>query len=180
MWVAGASGLTQMLFRVDAETGEVAPIPLPGEVHNGFIGLAVGEGSVWMVTSGGNVFRFDPPTKSVVASLATGGIPGDLIVDESNGSVWVTSVGSGGTVGSLIRIDAATNRVVQTLGVGCCPGQLAIGQGSIWVTDSSSKKVVQVSSSTNDVANTYSFDVPPSAVAVGRGFLWVTLDKLSS
>ncbi|MGI9184816.1 MAG: hypothetical protein ACR2GZ_07615 [Solirubrobacteraceae bacterium] len=69
----------------------------------------MGEGSVW-VTAGrgdGSVYRIDPATDRVVATIHVGGSVSGIAVGA--GRVWVSRAAQG--PGDVIRIDPHPNRV---------------------------------------------------------------------
>jgi DNA-binding beta-propeller fold protein YncE len=59
----------------------------------------------------GTIWRIDPTTGSVVASLPVGGQP--TVVAAERGAVW-----AGLATGSLVWIDPKTDRVVQVISAG--------------------------------------------------------------
>jgi YVTN family beta-propeller protein len=80
-----ASEADDSVSRIDARSGSVRTIP----VENGPIGIAFGEGAVWVANSAaGTVSRIDPETNEVVATIAVGNRPVGIAVGASN--VWVS------------------------------------------------------------------------------------------
>ena len=65
-----------------------------------------GAGSLWSVSSEGELNRIDPATGEVVATIGLGVEPGGLAFGE--GSLWVTGRHSP----TLVRIDPSVNEVV--------------------------------------------------------------------
>ncbi|HEV2238800.1 MAG TPA: YncE family protein, partial [Ktedonobacterales bacterium] len=124
IWVRNAD--TGDLMRIDPSTNKlVADIP----VGRGPGGVALGEGTVWAVSSLGAVSEIDPRTNTVVATITVGqpvNAPKSLAV--SPGAVWVADF----STNSLIRIDPQSHQVVATI-----PNQpgttgLSYGAGSVW------------------------------------------------
>ena len=120
------------LWRIDPERNDVvATIEVTDPV-----GLAVGEGAVWIAQSApGSVVRIDPATNRVASEIEIGRA-GNIAVGE--GSVWVTVFDTA----AVARIDAKTNRVVARFTlvpprpnfpaqVG--PGRVAVGSEGVWV-----------------------------------------------
>jgi streptogramin lyase len=94
------------VVRVDSKTGAPQATVAAGPADSEG-GIAVGAGSVWIVTSKeSDLVRIDPATNAVTAHIR---IPaGSFNPIFANGSVWVSS-NAGGT---LVRVDPATNKVV--------------------------------------------------------------------
>jgi hypothetical protein len=117
------------VLRVDPATNEVSGrLSLPGDPRD----LVVGEGALWVYSlthfagggvSGGTIYRVDPETVQVAATLLAGEVPPASgvntppVLAEGHGFVW-TSRHRGGrfTFGSsridIVRIDSQTNEVV--------------------------------------------------------------------
>jgi YVTN family beta-propeller protein len=83
-----------------ASTGPTGPQPaeLEATVEVGAdpIGIASGEGSVWVVNAEinakrGSVSRIDPTTNEVLATIDVGSVPLEVAIGE--GSVWVSNSG---------------------------------------------------------------------------------------
>jgi peptide/nickel transport system substrate-binding protein len=101
----------------------------PIRVGRGPVGLAVGEGAVWVADSADdNVKRVDPRTQTVVTTIDVGHSPSAITV--GGGSVWV-----GNRVdGTVSRIDPRKNKTVRTIKIGGSPVGLAFARGALWVT----------------------------------------------
>ena len=114
---------------LDANGGEIArSVP----VRNTEL-VRYGAGSLWSVSSDGELLRIDPETGEVVATIGLGQEPGGLAF--GLGSVWVTARHSP----TLFRIDPSVNEVVDRFrlpmdGVETdLTGEVAVGDGSVWV-----------------------------------------------
>ena len=97
-----------------------ATIPLPTLVWD----VAIGEGAVW--AAGATLWRINPETASVEATIAVGG----EAVAVGEGAVWIASDSV------LFRVDPETNAVAATieLGEGIVIRGVAVGEGRVWVT----------------------------------------------
>lgn len=124
VWVPSADGA---LVRIDPVTGTpLASIPIdPEELTD----VAASDQGVWVTSKPfGGVYRVDPSTNTVVASIKTGRGAHGLVIAESG--VWVTNY----QAGTVSRIDPATNTVVATIeDVGSEVGIVA-ADGAIWVS----------------------------------------------
>ena len=95
--------------------------------------VAYGEGSLWSISSTGELSRVDPATGKEVARLGLGIVPSGLAIGE--GSVWVT----GRTSQTLFRIDPSVNAVADRFQLPMegvmteDTGEVAVGAGSIWI-----------------------------------------------
>ena len=96
--------------------------------------MRFGAGSLWSVSSEGQLTRIDPETGEIVATIGLGIMkPGGLTFGA--GSVWVTDYYSP----LVLRIDPAVNDVVNRFplpekGLGTVfTGDVAVGAGSVWV-----------------------------------------------
>jgi streptogramin lyase len=78
--------------------------------------------------------------------------------------------------GSLLRIDPATNKVAAKFDVGRAPSGIAIGEGSVWVTDSGDHTVRRLDPATGEVEAAISVPQQPTSIAIGGGVpgVWVT------
>jgi DNA-binding SARP family transcriptional activator/ABC-type transport system substrate-binding protein/streptogramin lyase len=114
---------------LDANGGEIArSVP----VRNTEL-VRYGAGSLWSVSSDGELLRIDPDTGDVVATIGLGQEPDGLAF--GLGSVWVTARHSP----TLFRIDPSVNEVVDRFAlpmngvVTNLTGEVAVGSGSVWV-----------------------------------------------
>ena len=185
LWAARIALFSHGLSRIDPETGKVlARIP-------GIGGLPVlGEGSVWVHSGRGTVFRIDPKTDRLVATIKTPGVGVRLAIGES--AVWALEQTSfwPGSEGLLSRIDPAKNQVAETirLGPGTCMG-VAVGEGAVWVAQSrfnggkddsyslgggSRGKILRIDPNSNKIVRAIPLDDQPLSIAVGGGSIWVS------
>jgi YVTN family beta-propeller protein len=78
----------------------------------------------------------------------------------------------------LVRIDLASKSVVGSIPVGTHPGGVAVGEGSVWVTNSADGTVSRIDPVSNTSA-TIPVGKGPQGIAVGEGAVWVA-NKLSN
>jgi hypothetical protein len=113
-----------------------ATIPLGVQVG----AIAASDSAVWVLSDDGRLFRVDPVTNKVVAtiSLPAGEWP-EAYVAVGDGAVWVT-VASPDTIkepqfDSLLRIDPQTNQIVARIHVGDSPEGIGVTSDSIWTAN---------------------------------------------
>ena len=173
VWVAEPDAVV----RLDGATGRVvARIPTPAVRDDGHI--AVGAGGVW-VTAGlegrGTVYRIDPATDRVAATVRVGGVAIGIAV--GGGSVWVTQPAGG--LGDVIRIDPGTDRVAgPAIPVGPGPATVVYGGGAVWVQNTSPTSVVRIDPATGRLSTVVGTDATVfgsfvvGSIALGDGSLW--------
>lgn len=110
--------------------------------------VAIGEGAVW-VSNSGEVFRIDPATNKVVATIHVGGGVYDM-VSIGEGAVWVTMWDDN----MVARIDPQTNKVIANIPVGNAPAAVAVTPGAVWVSNHHDDSVSRIDTATNKVTNT--------------------------
>jgi virginiamycin B lyase len=145
----------------------------------GASGIAVGEGAVWVGSDVG-VIRIGKDSNAVSETIQLGVvIPTALAIGER--ALWVAArpgfrccppetVGTG----TLTRIDPATNSVEAAIPIGGNPVGIAVGEGSVWIADASTRSVVRVDPKSNRVVSRIDIGARPRGIAVGHGFVWVS------
>jgi outer membrane protein assembly factor BamB len=165
IWVTGI-GAT---YAVSQHTGRiVATVATPSTFPDGCgSGIATGAGAVWVTYDCRGVYRINPRTGTVTASIH---VPdaGDAIA-VADGLVWVTNYN-----GYLLRIQPKTNRIVGTaISVGYGNWAIAVGAGALWVTHfSGNPTATRIELATGSVRA-----LPPFITdieAVGAGSLWTS------
>ena len=123
-----------LVVRLDIRTGRVeARIPVSGGPKR----VAVGEGGVWVVTTGvhSGVWRIDPKNNETVAVIPVQ--PKARRVTTGVGFVWVTSgrdeAEKARRRGVLSKIDPRTNEIVSSIELGFRPDGVAVENGLVWV-----------------------------------------------
>ena len=118
------------LYRLDARTARVKRRISLGA--NAAYNIWIGGGSVWVADDqGGSVLRVSPATNRVVAHIAVGDGPADMVFAGSSG--WVVTHRDN----TLYRIDTRANTAkrLATVGdAGAAAERLALLGGSLWVT----------------------------------------------
>ena len=123
-----------LVVRLNIRTGRVeARIPVSGGPRR----VAVGEGGVWVVTTGvhSGVWRIDPKNDETVAVIPVP--PKARRVATGAGYVWVTSGRNeeekARRPGVLSKIDPRTNGMVATIPLGFRPDGVAVANDLVWV-----------------------------------------------
>lgn len=170
VWVADCQ--TRAVIRVSLESPRIEARIATGLADpTGELSLAVGAGSVWVLSdSSGILSRIDPVTNTVSATIRVQ--PQAYAVAFGYGAVWVTVTRD---AGSVQRIDPQTNRVSATIATGPTPRFLAVGEGSVWTLNQGDGSITRIDPATNRVMATI-----PSAsaggggdIATGGGYVWV-------
>ena len=132
------------------------------------LGIAVGEGSVWVTDQGDDAAtRIDPDSDDVSGRpIPVGADPAGIKTGE--GSVWVANSGDD----TVSRIDPDTGATLAEIRVGRRPAGLRVGEGSVWVTNVDSDTVSRIDPDTERV-QTIEVGDAPAGVAVGEGGVWV-------
>jgi virginiamycin B lyase len=115
--------------------------------------VAIGPEAVWVdgEADGGTLWRIDPATNAVVASIpvpdtfATG-------VEVGHGSVWVPARDQS----CVYRIDPASNTVAATIRMPSAVGGLAVGPDAIWTSGWGDGTVNRIDPATNEITGSIS------------------------
>jgi sugar lactone lactonase YvrE len=173
IWVLTATG---QVVPIDPATNRAATGVQLGAPTDQVQGIAADRNGVWAtewVT--GRLYRIDPKTLKVVATIPAGIAPKGVIATGTD--VWVAD-----THGGIVqRIDLETNKVGVAITVGPAapsgPNWLMSGLGSIWVGVPNSASVVRIDPVTNVIQATIA--IPRSAspcggIASAGGAVWIT------
>jgi DNA-binding SARP family transcriptional activator/outer membrane protein assembly factor BamB len=132
----GGTESAQALAQADANvvlSTETGSVVAEADVRDS-VGVRFGAGSLWSVSSEGQLTRVDPDTGEVIATIGLGIVkPGGITFGA--GSVWITDH----YAPTVLRVDPAVNEVVDRVplpeaGLGTIfTGGVAVGAGSVWV-----------------------------------------------
>jgi virginiamycin B lyase len=157
--------------RLDAETGRLQAKVAVGPADDEG-GIAVGAGSVWIVTSKeGDLVRIDPATNAVKVYVR---IPaGSFNPVFANGFLWITCNANN----TLVRVDPATNRVSGESPVGPRPRFLTVGGGSLWVLNQGDGTIARIDASTGKRTAFIAAGIPGEGgeITFGAGAVWATV-----
>jgi YVTN family beta-propeller protein len=175
LWVLGRYSSTVMVMNARSLTAERT---LEIEPTRNLEGMAVGEGSVWVVSPDEErVLRLDAVSGATLATVKLDDPHYGIAVGA--GAAWVTNTEED----TVSRIDPATNSVVANIRVGDAPYAVAVGDGAVWVANGDST-VSRIDPATNAASApirvaTSGYVPPPltsasaGGVAVGEGAVWV-------
>lgn len=164
VWVTGI-GVT---YQVDEATGRIVrTIPTPGTSPDGCrSGVTAGAGAVWVTHGCQGIYRIDPRSGRVIASLRVPDV-GDAIA-VAGGLLWVTSYR-----GDLLRIQPRTGQILgRPVPVGFGDWTMVPDAWALWVTSYGSGPpggtAIRVDLATGAVQRFGNLDVQ----AVGASSLW--------
>ncbi|MGO8958040.1 MAG: hypothetical protein ACLQFR_11805 [Streptosporangiaceae bacterium] len=126
VWVTG----TGVTYEINAATGRIMrTISTPGTFPDGCrSGIAAGAGAVWVTHSCRGVYRIDPRTGRVTASIRVPDVGDAIAVDD--GLVWMPNYN-----GWLLRMQPRTGRIVgKRIPVGFGDWVLIPSADALWVT----------------------------------------------
>jgi streptogramin lyase/tRNA A-37 threonylcarbamoyl transferase component Bud32 len=158
--------------RIDADRHAFDPAIPVGRTP---VGLATGEGGVWVANQTDRTIQFiDPSTGETTPGIANdAGPPTGIAVGE--GGVWIAS----GLGQALSVIDPRTNQITPVLDQ---PGisSVAVGAGAVWLSNGLTDEVLRFDPVTRQVVETVTLGTEedpsePGAIAVGGdpAFVWV-------
>lgn len=182
--VAAAAALTPYLRHGVSGPAGGHPQPRPApqlvvvartHLSPGVTRLAGGYGGVWVVGPG-VVYRVDPATARVVATMTVPGIGVKLSdIAAGAGAVWVTAKRDGHY--GVYRIDPRRSRVTSFIGLPPTPTGITVAYGRVWVTEPKPGPgtVVRIDPRANRVSGRPIRVGPgPGRPVPGAGALWIT------
>jgi len=188
LWVANC--FDKSIYRIDRMSGNITAMIQTGLADKyGELSLAIGAGSVWVLSdSAGILTRIDPAKNIVEAKIKV--LPFSYCVAFGYDAVWITNTGKvknifstgmveGKNQGSVQRINPETNEVVATISTGKAPRFLAVGENGIWTLNQVDGTVSRIDPYTNKLIATIDAKVIGSGgdIAAGAGKIWVRGNK---
>jgi YVTN family beta-propeller protein len=170
IWVANVADGT--VSQIDIDKRRVAATFTP---NVSIESLAVGAGSAWIADSGrGRAVRLDAAIGTVADSVrfpTTSEVPGSTSAAALGlGSLWVAN----GKFAAVFRIDTSTRRVIARVDVGNDPTGVAVGEGAVWVADSTENNVRRiVPVGAGAVTDTIPLGNGSGPIAAGEAAIWV-------
>jgi virginiamycin B lyase len=147
--------------------GKLASVEVPKPCGT----MALDFGSLWVANcKGGEVYRIDPKTGAIVATIPVGlGPSGELNVVSGAGYVWAPNE----TAGTIAKIDPGTNAVVATITVAPGTSYLAFGFDALWAASGKSQSLQRIDAEGNAVTHTLTLGKMPGFLAAGEGAVWI-------
>lgn len=164
IWILSDDKTT--LSRIDPLANQVvAEVRLPAGCNS----LTFGEGALWITCPSENrVLRIDPQSNLVDKRIEVSAQPRALAIGET--SVWVFCQKEG----KVDRIDPKTFKVIKTidLAVPGVEGVIAVGQGSVWVTQSGFP-ITRIDPQTDHVVQQF-YGEGGGVIQVGLNAVWLS------
>lgn len=172
VWVP-LCGPTPQLARVDLRTRRISGI-FPVGPPAGEGGIALGAGSVWLVTDKtGSLARIDPATGTVqqVIQLPAGSYNPVF----SDGMLWVTRVDGA----DVSVVDPRTNTIAASIPVGPNPRFTAAGAGAVWTLNQGDGTLSRIDTRRREAAAAQPLETPGHGgdVAFFDRRVWTTMMK---
>jgi len=172
IWVTTPTGAARIDPATDTVTGKVALGSGDDEIE----GIGVDRAGVWVADFDTDaVYRIDPQTLKVVATIAVGAAAERLVATDT--AVWVGDHHGG----AISRIDPATGTVVATVEGGLPgpdgPQAISLGFGSVWVGIPNTSSVIRIDPVTNAVQATIvepAATMPCGGLANTADAVWVS------
>jgi streptogramin lyase len=180
IWVTNGDDGT--ITRIDPTTLHANTFTLPESIH----GVAVGPEALWAIADGSpNVYRVDPATGGVVATIQIDDFPFAVAADQATGTAWAF------TASDFMRIDPQSNRKIASIVVICHGGpealgcanlnffpftdlDMAVGDGVVWLPLPNGKLVRLDEASNRFRILERGQDLAAAAVDPASGSVWVT------
>jgi virginiamycin B lyase len=157
LWVMSCAD--ECLYKIDHLSGKIlAKIKTGMADKDGEMSLAVGDGSIWLLSdSSGILLRIDPQKMTVQKRIKVK--PHSYCAVFSNHSIWVSNYADN----SIQKIDTKTSSVVATIPVGSKPRFLTAGGQFVWTLNQDDGTVSEIDPFSDKLIST--IDVK----AVGEG-----------
>ncbi len=169
LWVTDRS----RLYRVDPRDNKAEEIRLEG-ARGHPRGPALGEGAVWIASSGADtIYRVDPATRTVTRTIAAAMLDAEGTIAVEAGSVWVvTQAAPGQPETTLTRFDAATGEATAGIALPAGGAGVLASEGRVWVANPAGGRIFAIDPSTDAVAAIIQVGGAPRFLAAGHGSLW--------
>jgi streptogramin lyase len=179
VWVpAWDPARSDVLLRIDRDTGKVARTQIPGfgQVET----IAAGGGAIWILDSNAELFRIDPRSGRVTGRRDLGECAAPPVF--GFGSLWICACNPGS---AMIRLDPRTlrPRFVRNA-IPAQYGLFAVGRDSVWWHDERTGTVLRFDPEDGDLERTIRVSPEPptpgekslnaASIATAAGAVWVT------
>ena len=146
---------------------KTARIALPA----GGAGVIESDGFIWVTSPlTGQIFKVDPETNTVAATLGVGGSPTFIAAGE--GALWVVDQRDA----TVLRVDPESGSVVARIATGepgGPGGDIDAGGGFVWVACARRSTATQIDPATNTVAARYASCCAVFSMRHGAGSVWI-------
>jgi streptogramin lyase len=162
VWVVYDQGVLE----IDPATQEQRVVlDLPSEDTPASSDLAIGAGYLWIVTTQGRLYRYDPDADRA-REIRVGGSPD--AIGFGHGSVWIGDA----FAGTVLRIDAAslTRRAVIDIPQGV--DNIVVGE-DVWVLSRTLHALTRIDPTTNGAGPSVPIGDAPTGLAAGDGAIWI-------
>ena len=129
--------------------------------------VAVGAGAVWATDFPGRVYRIDPTSRTILATVPTVTYAG--AVTAGNGVVWVEN----GDLLQVTRIDATTNQVAGHIEFEHAIYDVTMTDNAVWVVTQEGQ-IHQFSPTASTIGQTIDVPGEPNAIAGGSATVWAS------
>ncbi|WP_174291343.1 Vgb family protein [Sphingomonas bacterium] len=172
LWVP-LCGPAPQLAKVDLATRKLSQVFALGPAGPEG-GIAIGAGSVWLVTDKtGSLSRIDPGSGTVVQTVKLP--PGSYNPVFANGLVWVTRVDGA----ELTVVDPASGTVVGQVAVGPHPRFTTTGGGAVWTLNQQDGSLSRIDATSRAAAKAVALNTPGPGgdITYADGRVWTTMMK---
>jgi len=169
-------GAGDLVWVTKRNTGSVAVIDptsnrVIGEVEPSVSAImqsvAVGAGAVWATDFPGRVYRIDPTSRTILATVPTVTYAGAITA--GNGVVWVDN----GDLHRVTRIDASTNEVAGHIEFERGIFDVAMTDNAVWVVTEEGH-IHRFAPTASRIGQTIEVAGEPNAIAGGAATLWAS------
>jgi len=169
IWLLGDSvvkgAFHATVTRIDDVSGRtVRRIVLPGSSQNGTI--ATGNGVVWVLESGGELFRIDPISNHVTRTYETHAVETTTLVPLA-GFDWICEC----QVNKILRFDPRNGRS-KTFSIPTQAFLVGIQSSTLWLLDPQGSTLTAVNPTTGNVEAPLGLSGDPTQAVVAFGSMW--------
>jgi class 3 adenylate cyclase len=153
------------LSRVNDASGRVVKrIKLPGTTAGGTV--ATGNGAVWVLEDGGELFRIDPLTNRIIRTYETDAVETNTLVPLA-GYDWICEC----VVNKILRFDPR-NGHSKTYSIAAQAFLVGINSSTLWLLDPQNSTLTAVDPSTGQAQPPLGLEGNPIQAVVAFGSMW--------
>ncbi|HET9671524.1 MAG TPA: adenylate/guanylate cyclase domain-containing protein [Actinomycetota bacterium] len=156
----------QGLLEVDPATQEQRVVlDLPSEDTPASSDAVIGAGYLWIVTTQGRLYRYDPNADRA-REIRVGGSPD--AIGFGHGSVWIGDA----FAGTVERIDAASMKRRAVIDIQQGVDNIVVGE-DVWVLSRTLHALTRIDPTTNRAGPSVPIGDAPTGLAAGDGAIWI-------